>query len=202
MTPALFRILTVSTGNVCRSPMAEAMLRHALTVALGAGARAFRVESAGTWGHDGSPMETPAEQVLRERGVPAAPFTARELAPEHLVVADLVLVATAEHREVVRAVDPYAAPRTYTLAEFARYARMVDPAGLPGGDPVGRARVLLERVAMLRHQRNLRPRPGDDLADPLGAPLHVFRLCGERIAESLDTFVRALEPNRSAQARP
>lgn len=190
----MFRILVVSTGNVCRSPMAEAMLRHALAAALGPDARAFAVTSAGTWGHEGSPMEPYAEQVLAELGVPATAFSARELAPEHLVVADLVLAATAEHREVVRAVDPFAAGRTYTLGEFARYVRMVDPAALPPGDFVARARLLVERVAMLRSERPGRPRPGDDLADPLGAPLHVFRLCGERLAECLDGLVRALEP--------
>ena len=198
LSPAAFRILTVSTGNVCRSPMAEAMLRHALAGALGEGARAFHVASAGTWGHEGSPMEAYAEQVLHERGVPATRFAARELAPEHLVVADLVLAATVEHREVVRAVDPFAAGRTYTLAEIARYAPMVDPASLPTGKPVVRARVLVERIAVLRHERPLRPRPGHDLADPLGAPLHVFRLCGERIAECLDGLVRALEPTWSS----
>ena len=196
--PANFRILAVSTGNVCRSPMAQAMLTHALAADLGPAARAFQVSSAGTWGHEGSPMEPDAAQVLRERGIVPPSFTAREIAPEHLVVADLVLVAAVEHREVVRAVDPFAATRTYTLAEFARYAQMVDPAGLPGDDPVVRARVLVERVAILRHERPLRPRAGDDLADPLGAPLHVFRLCGERLADALASFVRALSPARSS----
>jgi protein-tyrosine phosphatase len=189
--PAAFRVLAVSTGNVCRSPMAEAMLRHALATALGPAAHSFAVQSVGTWGHEGSPMEPYAEQVLAERGVPVGPFAARELAPEHLVAA--------EHREVVRAVDPFAAVRTYTLAEFARYVRMVDPASLPAGEFVARARVLVEQVAMLRGGRPGRPRSGEDLADPLGAPLHVFRLCGERLAEHLDSFVRALEPTWSAE---
>jgi protein-tyrosine phosphatase len=176
--------------------MAEAMLRDALARTLGPGARAFRVESAGTWGHEGSPMEPYAEQVLRERGVPPIVFTARELGPEHLVAADVVLAATAEHREQIRVLDPYAAARTYTLAEFARYARMVDPAVVTGGDPVTRARSLVERVAMLRHHRPLGPGAEDDLSDPFGAPLHVFRLCGDAVA----AFVRPLAPTMRADA--
>ncbi len=102
---AHFCVLFVCTGNICRSPMAERMLRQALAEVLGARAAAFKVESAGTWGHEGSMMEPNAEAVLRERGARTEAFAARELAPEHLVIADLVLTATAEHREQVRVLD-------------------------------------------------------------------------------------------------
>jgi protein-tyrosine phosphatase len=200
MMAAQFCVLFVCTGNICRSPMAERMLGQALVEALGARAAAFRIESAGTWGHEGSRMEPYAEAVLRERGARTDAFAARELAPEHLVIADLVLAVTAEHREQVGVLDPFAGGRTFSLGEFARYARMVDPAGLPVGDPVVRARALVERVGRLRHERPATPRPEDDVPDPYGAPLHVFRLCGERIAEGLDGLVRALEATHSRRA--
>ena len=200
MTTAQFCVLFVCTGNICRSPMAERMLSHALGEVLGARSSAFRVESAGTWGHEGSLMEPYAEAVLRERGARTDAFAARELAPEHLVIADLVLTATADHREQVRVLDPFASGRTFSLGEFARYARMVDAAGLPVGDPVARARVLVERVGLLRHERPAPSHPEDDVPDPYGAPLHVFRLCSERIAEGLDGLVLALEATAGRRA--
>ncbi|MDX6313919.1 MAG: low molecular weight protein-tyrosine phosphatase, partial [Streptomyces sp.] len=60
----VFRILHVCTGNVCRSPMAERLTRHELTRRLGDGAAGILVESAGTWGHEGAPMEAHAAAVL------------------------------------------------------------------------------------------------------------------------------------------
>ena len=100
----------------------------------------------------------------------------------------------------MRVLDPFASGRTFSLGEFARYALMVDAGALPVGDPVVRARALVERVGLLRHERPAPPRPEDDVPDPYGAPLHVFRLCCERIAEGLDGLVRALEATHSRRA--
>ncbi|HTK63840.1 MAG TPA: hypothetical protein VL595_15745 [Pseudonocardia sp.] len=194
MTPALFSVLFVSTGNVCRSPLAEGLLRTRLSAALGAEARAFRCESAGTWGHVGAGMEPHAADVLREHGADPGGFVARELGADQVLAADLILGATREHREQVRLLDPYAIGRTFSIREFARLARQVDSATLPPADAATRARALTDRVAMIRTPR---PGPGhadDDIADPFGAPLHVFRLCADAIAEGLSALVDQLSP--------
>jgi len=194
VTPALFSVLFVSTGNVCRSPLAEGLLRTRLSAALGAEARAFRCESAGTWGHVGAGMEPHAADVLREHGADPGGFVARELGADQVLAADLILGATREHREQVRLLDPYAIGRTFSIREFARLAREVDSATLPAGDAATRARALTDRVAMIRTPR---PGPGhadDDIADPFGAPLHVFRLCADAIAEGLSALVDQLSP--------
>ena len=201
MTPARFSVLFVSTGNVCRSPLAEGILRTQLTAALGADARTFRCESAGTWGHVGATMEPHAAAVLRERGADPEGFTARELSADQVLAADLILGATREHREQVRLLDPYAVGRTFSLREFARYARDVDPATLPAADPATRARVLVDRVALARTPR---PGPGqaeDDIPDPFGAPMHVFRLSAEAIADGLAPLVQALSAASTAGRR-
>jgi protein-tyrosine phosphatase len=194
VTPALFSVLFVSTGNVCRSPLAAGLLRTRLSAALGAEARAFRCESAGTWGHVGAGMEPHAADVLREHGADPGGFVARELGADQVLAADLILGATREHREQVRLLDPYAIGRTFSIREFARLAREVDSATLPAGDAATRARALTDRVAMIRTPR---PGPGhadDDIADPFGAPLHVFRLCADAIAEGLSALVDQLSP--------
>jgi hypothetical protein len=63
-----FRILHVSTGNVCRSPITERLTRHFVHQRLGVLGGGLVVESAGTWGHEGAPMEAHAETVLAEYG--------------------------------------------------------------------------------------------------------------------------------------
>jgi protein-tyrosine phosphatase len=194
VTPALFSVLFVSTGNVCRSPLAEGLLRARLAETLGPGARAFRCESAGTWGHVGAQMEAHTAEVLRERAAAFEGFLARELDADQVLAADLILGATREHREQVRLLDPYAIGRTFSIREFARFARQVDGGTLPSGDAATRARMLVDRVALLRTPR---PGPGhvdDDIPDPFGAPLHVFRLCADAIAEGLSALVDQLAP--------
>ncbi|MCU1593365.1 MAG: protein tyrosine phosphatase, partial [Frankiales bacterium] len=74
-----FRILHVCTGNICRSPMAEQLMRRGLEERLGEGSTAFEVASAGTWGHEGAPMEPFALSTLGALGVDGSRFTAREL---------------------------------------------------------------------------------------------------------------------------
>jgi protein-tyrosine phosphatase len=194
VTPALFSVLFVSTGNVCRSPLAEGLLRAQLAATLGPESRAFRCESAGTWGHVGAAMEPHTAQVLREHGADPEGFVARELGADQVLAADLILGATREHREQVRLLDPYAIGRAFSIREFARFARQVDGASIPAGDAPTRARMLVDRVALLRTPR---PGPGhvdDDIPDPFGAPLHVFRLCAGTIAEGLSSLVDQLSP--------
>jgi protein-tyrosine phosphatase len=180
-----FRVLHVCTGNICRSPMAERLTRAGLEQRLGPDARRFVVESAGTWGHSGSPMEPHALSVLAAAGVDGSDFRARELVAEHVVAADLVLGATREHRAAAVVLHPRAASRTFTLREFARLAAAVDPAALTADDPVERARELVRAAA---GQRGLVPpeRPSDDdLADPYQGPERGFAVCGELVTGSL-----------------
>lgn len=185
--PGRFRVLFVSTGNVCRSPMAERIAEQELASSLGPEARQFGWTSAGTWGHDGAPMEPHARKVLLERGAPIDGFVARELLHEHVVVSDLVLTGSREQYGQVRLFDAHAARRTFPMREFARLARQIRPGSLPGS-ATSRARILVDRVAELRDRAGV-ARAGDDIADPYGAPLHVFRLCAQEVAECLSAFV-------------
>ena len=180
-----FHVLHVCTGNICRSPMAEHLMREGLRARFGAGAAAFQVDSAGTWGHTGSPMEPHALTTLASYGVDGAGFRARELVVEHVVSADLVLTAAREHRTAAVVLAPRSASRTFTLREFARLTSVVDPAALPPGDPVERAHALVRAVA---GKRGLMPpnRPkDDDLEDPYQAPAAAFAVCAELVEATL-----------------
>lgn len=186
MTQPSFRVLHVCTGNICRSPMAEALTRAGLRARLGNEADRFLVESAGTWGHSGSPMEPHAQSTLADLGVVGEGFRARELVAEHVVAADLVLGACREHRAAAVVLHPRAAPRTFTLREFARLAAAVEPAALPSGDPVGRARALVAAAAALRASVPPPRSRDDDLADPYHAPATAFAACAALVHAALD----------------
>ncbi|WP_377274088.1 protein-tyrosine-phosphatase [Peterkaempfera sp. SMS 1(5)a] len=192
-----FRILFVCTGNICRSPIAERLTRHELAARLGDRAAAqILVESAGTWGHEGAPMEAHAATVLGEYGADPGGFAGRELLDEHVIGADLVLTATLDHRAQVISMGHAAGLRTFTLKEFTRLVRTIDPATLPdtlqGASVADRARALVRAAAALRGWLLASPPEADEVDDPYGAPISMFRNCGEEIFHALDPVVTAL----------
>ncbi|WP_425581251.1 protein-tyrosine-phosphatase [Streptomyces sodiiphilus] len=191
----VFRILHVSTGNVCRSPITERLTRQAVADRLGS-TGGLVVESAGTWGHEGAPMEEHAARVLTEYGADPEGFLGRELLDEHVIQADLVLTATRDHRAQVISMGHSAGLRTFTLKEFTRLVRAIDMATLPAPTSadglVERARALARAAAALRGWL-LAPSPeADEVQDPYGAPFPYFRSVGEEINAALDPVVTAL----------
>ncbi|MFF4404405.1 protein-tyrosine-phosphatase [Streptomyces sp. NPDC001262] len=192
-----FRILHVSTGNVCRSPITERLTRHALAHRLGdPSTGGLVVESAGTWGHEGAPMEAHAATVLADLGADPHGFIGRELLDEHVIRADLVLTATRDHRAQVISMGHSAGLRTFTLKEFTRLVRAIDPATLPdpeqAGGVVDRARALVQAAAALRGWLLAPSAEADEVHDPYGAPITFFRSIGDEINQALDPVVTAL----------
>ncbi|WP_345701965.1 protein-tyrosine-phosphatase [Kitasatospora terrestris] len=192
-----FRILFVCTGNICRSPIAERLTRLELDLRLGPVlGRRILVESAGTWGHEGAPMEAHAATVLGEYGADSGGFAGRELLDEHVIDADLVLTATLDHRAQVISMGHAAGLRTFTIKEFTRLVRRVDPGTLPdprdGARLTERARALVRAAAALRGWLLASTPESDELDDPYGAPIGMFRNCGEEIFDALDPVVTAL----------
>jgi protein-tyrosine phosphatase len=97
MTPAApFRVLMVCTGNICRSPTAEAILRHMAEEA-GLGDR-LAVDSAGTMGwHTGHPPSGPAVARARRRGYDLSTLRARQAVAEDHTRFDLLLAMDRGH---------------------------------------------------------------------------------------------------------
>ncbi|MEO6205353.1 MAG: hypothetical protein ABIO67_08230 [Mycobacteriales bacterium] len=182
----IFRVLHVCTGNICRSPMAEIVMRAGLTRSLSAEGSPFVVESAGTWGRAGTPMEPYGLTTLASLGLDGSAHGARLLLAEQVAQADLILGATREHRAAAVVLQPRASARTFTLREFARLCAGVDPAGLPTGDRVERARAVVRAAAA---QRGLTPPQDprdDDLEDPYRAPEQAYTACGRLVVSSLE----------------
>lgn len=180
-----FHVLHVCTGNICRSPLAEHLMRAGLRDRLGAEADQFVVSSAGTWGHTGSPMEPFALTTLRGLGHDGSAFQARELVAEHVAAADLVLTATREHRAAAVVLQPRAAKRTFTLREFDRLLSVVDATTLPKDDRVSRAHAVVQAAAAHRGLVRADAPEDDDLVDPYQGPESGFSACGRLVQATL-----------------
>jgi protein-tyrosine phosphatase len=117
-----FRILSVCTGNICRSPQAELLLRAGFEAAHTADAswQLPEIASAGTRALVGERMPQPAADLLREVGVDPDAHRGRQLTRELVEESDLILTMAREHRSAVAKLLPRASRYTFTLREFAR----------------------------------------------------------------------------------
>ena len=88
-SPTPVRILTVCTGNICRSPVAERLLQAGLDQVLPGG---FEVRSAGTRAMVGSPIQPLSAEIVNMYGGTDKGFAARQLTPKILRDTDIVLV--------------------------------------------------------------------------------------------------------------
>ena len=122
------KILLVCTGNTCRSPLAEALLRRALDEA---GVSGVEVSSAGTGAWIGEPVSEGAYLVGLERGLDLANHRARLLNEKLIAENELILTLARGHRKKVQALGGDA--KTSPLGEYAGLSG--DAAEVP--DPVG-----------------------------------------------------------------
>jgi protein-tyrosine phosphatase len=196
---APFRILFVCTGNVCRSPMAERMLEHALIRfsfqhELGWHIpQQLTIESAGTRAMVGDPMtEESAVLVRRAEADPNGHF-ARQLTDDLIERAGLVLALTRDHRRRVVAMLPSASGRTFTLAEFARLLDDVASRGdLQLSHTSTTRAALAELVGAAAARRGHVESPDNPAADDVEDPYLRSAAAYERVDLHLTTLISSI----------
>lgn len=134
-------VLIVCSGNICRSPMAEAMLRRKLQEKA---ADQFVVRSAGTLSQEGIAPQLSAIQVMDERNLNLRTHRSRAISRELMEWADVVLVMTTDHLGELH--DRFG-DMTQKVFLFTSYPSM-DVEGLYGvPDPYGSSTETYEQVA-------------------------------------------------------
>lgn len=176
-------VLFVCTGNVCRSPFAELLLR--------AMRPQLSVTSRGIFALTGSPMEIQMAQELAERHVSAAGFRAAQVTASDLT-ADLILTASRRQRAYLIDEYPSAARRIGLLGHVPELAAQV--ASVPTA-------VFSEHVAAWA--RSALP-SGRDVPDPYGKSADEAAASAAQITtlvEQLVTLLPGATFNRDAPSR-
>lgn len=189
-TSSNVRILTVCTGNICRSPVAERMLQAGLD-AVRSGT--FLVGSAGTLAVVGAPVQLPSARIIESRGGRPDGFAARQLTPEMLRGADIILTMTASHRSAVVRLEPSALKRTFTIREFARMLKALeerDAGPAPDADLVTWWKALPERAAAVRHLALVNDAADNDVADPYRLGPEAYQRMEDELAPAVLTILR------------
>ncbi len=193
----MFEILTVCTGNICRSPLAEVVLRARLQ------GLDVKVHSAGTQGLDAAEMTPEAQKLAAELGADAeasAAHRSRWLTEADLQSPDLIVALTRDHRARILDMAPARMRRTFTAREFAHLAQeltdeqIADVASAAGPDQAARLRAA---VAIVADQRGLVPLPSDpselDVVDPYRRSWNTYQRSAAELMPGIDQIVRVLK---------
>lgn len=188
----MLKILTVCTGNICRSPFVASVLATRLSDF------GVRVESAGTRARAGTPMTAEAAREAVSAGAAndlVSLHSARLLDETLLDRADLVLAMARDHRRAVVEMSPSVVRRTFTLRELDRLMNDVEETTLRAaagvGDPAARLARLLIWVSA---RRGLVVAPStpqdDDVVDPYQRSQRTYSLSATQMIGSVPAVIR------------
>lgn len=135
-------ILVVCTGNICRSPVAEAILRQQLP--------SYQISSAGLGALQGEPVSSFAQQLAESDGLDVSRHRARQLTVAMIQKADLILVMTEGQRRALAKQAPHALGKTLLLGRWLN-----DGEGQDIPDPFRKTLEVFEHVHTLLKDASL-----------------------------------------------
>lgn len=112
-------ILVVCTGNICRSPIGERLLRQQLPGKL--------VTSAGVFGLEGNPADATAQEVARCHGVSLEGHVSRKMTRSMLRDSDLILVMEQEHLHFIATMAPENRGKSLLFGQWLENKQIPDP---------------------------------------------------------------------------
>lgn len=114
MPPIIRSVMFVCTGNICRSPMAEAIFEKMVP-----GEADIRVFSTGTHAKEGNLATENSAVVSKSAGLDLSNHRAKRLSGEMVGQADIILAMEPLHIEHILCLDLWAKDKTFNLARFA-----------------------------------------------------------------------------------
>ena len=189
-----FVVLFVCTGNICRSPLAEQLLRSR-TVSRSA---LISTSSAGTYALPGQAMTEQAAALSRQYGGDPSQHQSSELTPALVKRANLVVAMSRVHRAEVVSMMPRASRKTFTLRELDRligtYAELEPEAWASRREAsVPALDAFVRDVGAVRGFSTAAVIPtDDDIVDPYRRGQGVYDEVGSLISQSIGHVAEAI----------
>lgn len=181
------RIVIVCTANVCRSPMAGAML----AAASDAHGLDLDIRTGGLDVHE-LPVDPQAVAAMAARGLDISEHVPHLVEPADVDEADVVLTMTREHLRRIATDFPDSFPRTFTVKEMVR---RLGRFGVPSPFDTTRLHDGRSPADLMGDSID------DDILDPFGGPPDVYRHCVDELDTATGSIATMLRLARTDTLR-